>query len=282
MRAQFLAALIFVLLLPLRGEAEELSSGPEAPREDTISAGSPYRIDAFRDGLIIGGTAAGAVASVIIGHSKEPLTPLDVERLSRDSINRFDRGATLEFDNAVSDASWVLAGALIAAPLSLLFDSDVRDDVREFYFMYAETMALAFVLPAIGKSSTQRLRPLVYNPDVPFERKLALDPRGAFFSRHTTAAFASAVFLCAVYDRYNPDSRARLYLWTGSIAAAAGVGYMRYESGRHFPTDIIVGAAVGSAIGWGIPALHRSTGGRLAVEPLVEGRRFGLALRLEM
>ena len=64
--------------------------------------------------------------------------------------------------------------------------------------------------------------------------------------------------------------------------AAAGVGYMRYESGRHFPTDIIVGAAVGSALGWGIPALHRVADGRFAVAPFVDGRSVGLALRLDM
>lgn len=273
---------LLILLGSLSASAQTLGSPKAGVSRRLDDARSKYRLEAWREGLLIGGAAAGAGAAAIIGHSQEPLTAGDIERLSRNSINGFDRGATREFNDAVSDASWVLAGAVVAAPLSLLFDSDVRRDWREFSFMYTETMALAVVLPAIGKSSVQRIRPLVYNPDIPLERKLALDPKGSFFSRHTTVAFASAVFLCTVYDRYNPDSRAKMYLWTGSIAAAAGVGYMRYESGRHFPTDIIVGAAVGSALGWGIPALHRSAGGRLTVAPLVEGRRFGLTLRLEM
>jgi membrane-associated phospholipid phosphatase len=281
MRARFLVAWIFVLFLPAGSEAGNVPSGPGATPEPG-RARSAYRLEPWRDGFLIGTAAAGAGTAAIITHSREALTEADIERLSRSSINRFDRGATLEFNDAVSNASWVLAAAVVAAPFSLLLETNARHDWRELSFMYAETMALAVVLPSVAKSSTGKIRPLVYNPDISLERKFALDPRGSFFSRHTTVAFASAVFLCTVYDRYNPDSRAKVYLWTGSIAAAAGVGYMRYESGRHFPTDIIVGAAVGSALGWGIPALHRSGGGRFAVAPLVDGRRVGLALRLDM
>ncbi|MCE2497035.1 MAG: hypothetical protein J4F31_10740 [Flavobacteriales bacterium] len=32
---------------------------------------------------------------------------------------------------------------------------------------------------------------------------------------------------------------------------------MRVESGQHFPTDVIAGAALGTAIGWALSALHR-------------------------
>jgi len=33
---------------------------------------------------------------------------------------------------------------------------------------------------------------------------------------------------------------------------------LRYASGKHFPTDIITGALVGSAVGYFIPFLHRT------------------------
>jgi len=158
----------------------------------------------------------------------------------------------------------------------------VRDDWETVAVMYCETMALGVVLPAIAKSGAQRIRPFVYNPDVPLAKKLDLDPKGSFFSRHTTLAFASAVFLCTVYDDYRPGSAARSYVWAGAMLAAAGVGYMRYESGQHFPTDIITGAVVGSALGYGIPRLHRAEHGKLSVVPYIDGSQVGLALRLRM
>jgi membrane-associated phospholipid phosphatase len=41
--------------------------------------------------------------------------------------------------------------------------------------------------------------------------------------------------------------------------AATGVGALRVAAGKHFPTDIIVGAVLGSAIGWLVPTLHPTT-----------------------
>jgi membrane-associated phospholipid phosphatase len=241
-----------------------------------------YELAWSRDGWIVGASAAGAIGALVIGDSNEPLTAPEIERLSRESVKGFDRSATYRFSEGISDASYVLVGATIAAPLALFLDARVRADWEAVAMMYSETMALGVVLPAIAKSGAQRIRPFVYNPDIPSAKKLDLDPKGSFFSRHTTLAFASAVFLCTVYDDYHPGAKARPYLWAGAILAAAGVGYMRYESGQHFPTDIIAGAIVGSALGYGIPRLHRAESGRLSLVPCVDGSPVGLALRLRM
>ncbi|MCK9426362.1 MAG: phosphatase PAP2 family protein [Ignavibacteriaceae bacterium] len=47
-------------------------------------------------------------------------------------------------------------------------------------------------------------------------------------------------------------------MWTGSLLSASLVGYLRYVSGNHYPTDILIGAVVGSAIGYFIPYLHQT------------------------
>src|SRR2546423_585667 len=39
--------------------------------------------------------------------------------------------------------------------------------------------------------------------------------------------------------------------------AALGVGLLRVLAGRHFPTDVLAGAAAGAAIGLTVPRLHR-------------------------
>jgi len=259
------------------------SRGGTGEQASARAAGAPrYRLSASRDGWIASAAVAVGAAAVAIGGANDPITADEVARLSRGDVNRFDRGAIDRFSDGLSDASWAAAGAVMAAPLALLLDARARDDRRAIAAMYAETMALGAVLPELAKTTARRFRPYAYRADVPLSTKLDSDAKGSFFSRHATLAFASAVFLCSTYDEYHPESRARPYLWTGSLAAAAVVGYMRCESGRHFPSDVLAGAAVGSALGYLVPRLHRVEGSRVTVAPFAGPAGPGLALRFEM
>ena len=39
-------------------------------------------------------------------------------------------------------------------------------------------------------------------------------------------------------------------------AGAVGVAALRVAAGKHFPTDVVAGAALGSAVGWLVPTIH--------------------------
>ena len=86
--------------------------------------------------------------------------------------------------------------------------------------------------------------------------KMEKTSRRSFYSGHTSSAFASMVFLAGVFERLYPDSDARGWVWGGCLAAATTTGYLRYAAGRHYPTDILAGAAVGAFVGYLVPALH--------------------------
>jgi len=73
---------------------------------------------------------------------------------------------------------------------------------------------------------------------------------------------------------YYPDSKWKPYVWTFSLLAASTVGYMRYESGSHFPSDILVGAVVGGAVGYVVPLLHKTDDDKFSIVP--EGSGFQL------
>ncbi len=64
------------------------------------------------------------------------------------------------------------------------------------------------------------------------------------------------VFMASVFERLYPHSSARPWVWGGCLAAAATTGYLRYAAGRHYPTDILVGAAMGAFVGYLVPSLH--------------------------
>ena len=54
----------------------------------------------------------------------------------------------------------------------------------------------------------------------------------------------------------HPDTKNKGVIWGAAITAPAILGYMRVRAGRHFPTDVIAGYAVGATIGYLIPEFH--------------------------
>lgn len=244
---------------------------------------SPYRRDRLRDGLIVSTGTLGVIGAFFVeGSNDNHLSEAEIRALSRDDVNAFDRSATYRYSDSYGTASDVIVAAAIAAPLAFLASGETHGDWRTYSLMYVETMTFAAVLPALAKGSAERIRPFVYNPDAPLIARALDDPKGSFFSRHTSLAFASAVFLASTHDAYHPESTARPYVWAGSLLAAAAVGWMRYEAGEHFPTDIITGALVGSAIGYAVPRLHRAGEERLSLVPCWNGARAGLALEVRI
>jgi len=245
-------------------------------------AESPYRLSWSKDGWIAGGSAAAAGIAIVFSLTPTPLTVREIENLSRQDVNGFDRPATYLYSERISKASSVILGVVAAAPLALLLDTGVRDDWEACGLMYAETMAIAITFPAYGKFTIQRIRPFVYNPDAPMAIKTTSDAKKAFFSRHACVAFASATFLSTVYGDYHPGSDATPYIWAGSLLAATAVGVARYQSGQHFPTDIIEGVIAGCTVGYLVPHLHKVAGGAVSVVPACPGTQAGICLQRKL
>ena len=99
-----------------------------------------------------------------------------------------------------------------------------------------------------------------------------------FFSGHTSYSFYSATFISKVFSDMNPDSNFRYAVFGLTHAVAAFVGYMRYEAGKHFPTDVIAGAAVGSLIGYLVPELHANASERIGLNPVIMNEYKGIAI----
>ena len=230
-------------------------------------AQSPYKTELTKDAVIVSAGLGTGIAALLWHDGLDSLTVEEINSLSRDDVNAFDRGATYHYSASASTASDILVYTLIASPLAMMFDKRVRDDWEVFLLMYAETMLWTGVSAQLVKNTIARTRPFVYNPDVPLDDKTTRDARKSFYSSHTAYAFASALFLSTTYSSYFPESRWRPYIWVGSLSAAALVGYLRYRAGMHFPTDILAGAAVGALIGYAIPALHHVNTGDYSVGP---------------
>jgi membrane-associated phospholipid phosphatase len=242
-----------------------------------VAAQSPYRLSWKTDGPIMGATGILGVTMFAADRHLPGLTVEEANALSPADVNAFDRPATKNYAPRASDMSSVLGYTLYFAPLVLLLDGEVRDDVTTFGAMYLEMAAFAIVIPQIAKNTVDRPRPLAYNPEAPMSERTDPDARQAMFSGHTTFAFASAVFLSTVYSDYFPGSSWTPYIWAGSLSAAAAVGILRVTSGKHFPTDVIIAAIVGSGIGYLIPLVHRA--GNRGIETSLSLSPGGAAVR---
>ena len=146
--------------------------------------------------------------------------------------------------------------------------------------MYLETLLLTNGIQRTIKHLSLTRRPYVYNPAVALSEKTQKDALRSFFSSHATNAFASAVFAGEVFRHQFPHSRWKPVIWGGALALATTGAVLRYEAGQHFPADLIVGAAFGSAMGWVVPKLHQRRGGnQLTVLPWSNGLANGVYVR---
>ena len=240
-----------------------------------------YELDQRLDlSLTAGGVTlfAGAAAAY---WGQEPLTREEIDWLDPADINGFDRSATTQWSPTARDVSNGLVLPLMAAPLVLAIATPGSRQSWTVAAMYGQVLLVGNGLGELLNGVTNRTRPFAYNtdPDIPDEARFEVEARRSFPSGHTTNAFAAAVFLSSVYAKLHPGSFARTWIWAGSLTLAATTGYMRYQGGKHFPTDIISGAIIGSLVGWGVPKLHEVDGVNLTIAPSGRGIAIGLLLR---
>jgi hypothetical protein len=104
----------------------------------------------------------------------------------------------------------------------------------------------------------------VYNTANPVGERVDGNYKNSFFAGHVALVASTTFFTASMYDEYHPNSPFRWVAWGAATAATGYTAYLRHLAGKHFPTDIIVGAAVGTMSGIFVPKLHktRSASGR--------------------
>lgn len=202
----------------------------------------------------------GAAGLGLLGASQikiEPQTKLDIDKLDKSTINSLDRPTTDNYDPDIAKVSdYMLAGSFLIPAINFTKVQSI-EDISTVSGMYIEAALITNFLTTITKRTVQRERPFNYNPAVPESDKTDTEAKVSFFSGHASNSFMNCVFAAKVFDDLNPNSAYTPYVWGGCLAYATSVSYMRVAAGKHFPTDVIVGALVGSAIGYLVPELHK-------------------------
>ena len=245
-------------------------------RAPTVAQPSPYALERSDELLLVGSGVALEVAAVLLERRLDVVSDADLQRT--DAVPAFDRIATRRSSHGWRTASDVLiyglGGAAAATGLAL---SDGSDERVAVFVVVAETALLTHGLTSVLKAGLGRTRPFAFNQGLTLAEKRSLsgdgkDARLSLPSGHTSGAFAAAVVIGTLHRDLTDGSAARdRAVWAGALSAAGLTGWARIEGGKHFPTDVLAGALLGTAVAWFVPWAHRAEG-RPVVDVGPDGR----------
>jgi hypothetical protein len=214
---------------------------------------SIYKVDPLVDGAVIASTAGATLFTYVFGGG------LITRRCPCDpnEVNALDRHVIGNHSDAMDVLSDVEVGAAIAGPVIVDWTQvGASRALLEDLTVAGEVLAVNGVLVTIAKYSVQRPLPRVYAGQAP---QLANGPGGyrSFYSGHTSVAVAS---MSAAAMTWNLRHGGSPWPWVLTAAVGGTVAAERVLAGRHFYSDVAVGALAGFAVGTLVPFLHERGG----------------------
>ena len=158
------------------------------------------------------------------------------------------------------------------------------DAAVQLALLDAQALALSWGLATLVERAVSRERPYV--------QACAADPAGSgcsgsandrntsFLSGHTTVAFTMAAVLCVEHTRLDLLGSADAAVCPIAATAAAATGVLRVVAEKHWATDVLAGAALGTSIGAIVALVHvrpRAAAGAPRLTPVAGPGSVGLA-----
>ncbi len=169
---------------------------------------------------------------------------------------------------AAADVADALLAAIVAYPVvvdSMIVSTWYHDNPEVGWktaMITMETLAVTLALTQIFKSSVGRERPYGQRcgAGIP-EDTFACDPgerNVSFLSGHTSLTFSAAAVTCSHHLRlpiYGGGGATTAAVCASGFGLAATTGLLRILSDHHYATDVLAGAALGTAVGFLLPWL---------------------------
>jgi membrane-associated phospholipid phosphatase len=267
-----------VLALALAASPDlSLPTEPRAPADAPAPDRDPsvYRVGKL-DLAVTAFAIAGSMAPSPFSTHLIRRSCLAPDACPADSVNPFDRFAIDLHSKAADVTSDVTVALSVVVPV-------VADGLRlGLGRAFGEDVAILTETVAVNAALVMGVKYLVQRPlPVTYARRDGLPEQfqgyRSFYSGHTSTAVA-ALTASAWTLHFRDGPHAWPWIVTGAVGAS--VAAERVLAGRHFPSDVLVGAAAGFAVGTAIPWLHVRArwGARLGSVRVVPAGR-GLALR---
>lgn len=234
----FLRALCVLLIVPTIGSAQT--------RHDLVLG--------REIGIVSTGIAFHGLGLLLANRNTDrPAPTIDIGR-----VPGIDRIATHQWSLTVHRHSNVLFGLAAAASIAGGIVNQQGDRPLLPVAIIAEAGLLTSGLTNTVKELVRRPRPYLYNSDVPAAQDHLNEDYVSFWSGHTANLASISFSTACMVQRSDASQSAKTFTWIGAAAAPAAMAYLRVRAGRHFPTDVLTGYAVGALVGIAVPYFHRA------------------------
>ncbi len=199
---------------------------------------------------IIFGAGALLSSSAYFLENKE-LTPTeDILKLNKNNINFIDKKFITDYSVNSDNISDITLYTSLALPIiySLFADYSTEEFIN-FNFRYAQMQLLNAGITLWTKNLVTRYRPYTYQENLDMKVRRQSDGRNSFYSGHTTIAFGAASYFAYAYELSDNSRLSKNIVWISSIGLASSTGLFRILAGKHFLSEVIIGAAVGTGLG---------------------------------
>lgn len=177
-----------------------------------------------------------------------PCRPQQVNALERPVVHFDLDGAELGADSMTAA---LILGA-VAVPL-LSHDTSAR---WHDALLVVEAMALTGLLTQVAKTTVGRPYPYMHGPAPYPEQNADGVNYASFWSGHTAVPMAGVVAAARLYGARNARGSLRWWLWTVGPSLALLAGGLQVAASNHYPSDVLVGGAVGAGVGLLLPAFR--------------------------
>ncbi len=246
----------------------------------------PFNIDLAIDLPIIGLTGAIYLGTDLIAGQ---MRWQGCHACDTSQLGPLDRRVLDNYNPAAQTTSDVFLYSTLSAPFVadfidvMIHKRGIRSWAKDLVVL-TEVATINLAITNTIKFAVLRPRPFSYGLDGSDRDPGEGDARLSFFSGHASTTFAMASAYGMLFQARHPRSKWRAPVWVLGYGLATTTGVMRVTAGKHFWSDVVVGAIAGSAIGLAIPALHlrRPSKRRFASTPSlsVAADRYGTKLAL--
>lgn len=167
--------------------------------------------------------------SIVLGNAQN----LDVDLLKKININR-----NTDLDPTFKTITNSAISISIATPVVIYSIGLIQKDslMKQKALFIGESFLASALITTVLKDVIRRERPYVKHTEI---QPLSLEGSYSMPSGHTSTAFATATSLSMAYPKW--------YVVVPSFVWASSVGYSRMHLGVHYPSDVFIGAIVGSS-----------------------------------
>jgi len=241
--ARIVAALLLAVAhaAPLAAQQPEPGDERTVTPHDTASARRQQTLFTYRDAILGAGFAGLTVAMFPVDrHLAEQLHQRD------SSFNRFIHRSAQGVEYVTTPGAYVIGVGLYTYGRLAH-----KPNVADVGWHGTEAVILATAMTGILKGAVGRARPFVSNDTNPHDFRFGggftNTDRQSFPSGHTTTAFAAAASVTSEVRRLYP--RALWIVAPVMYGGAALTGLSRMYHNKHWASDVVLGAAVGTFSG---------------------------------